>query len=176
MAYGIRLTAIMAVPVLVLIIAGGAEAGNRKAFKSLVAQAENFCAEIKKNEVYECSVEKCPCKDGLREVKRFDKLRTRPACVCTPETGRANVNQANATDFCVHWNHRKAKDGDRCFVVAGSSCPAGTSELENFNRLRGRGPEQTACRGEPPEDEEDEEEVEEEKADEGQQPDEVSGD
>ncbi|MFP3944298.1 MAG: hypothetical protein ACLFWF_10410, partial [Alphaproteobacteria bacterium] len=123
MRYGIRLTAWLAVMMLFLGAAGGAEAINRKAFKLLMAKAEAYCEEIREDEVYECSVEKCPCEDGLREVKRFDKLRTRPACVCTPDTGRARVNEADATDYCVDWNHRKAKDGDRCFVVEGSRCP-----------------------------------------------------
>lgn len=155
MTSGIRLAALLAAPALLLAVAGGAEAGNRKAFKSLTAEAERWCEEIRKTEVYACSVEKCPCKEGLREVRRFDKLRTRAACVCTPDTGRAGVNRADADDFCVAWKRTHAKE-DGCFVVAGHSCPKGTAELREFNRLRGHGPAHTACRGEEPKEEEEE--------------------
>jgi hypothetical protein len=156
MTFGFRLAAVAAALASALAVTSAAEAGNRKAFKSLMGEAEAYCEEIRKNEVYQCSVEKCPCADGLREVKRYDKLRTRGACVCTPDSGRAGANAAAATDYCVDWNHRNGKETDRCFVVTGGACPAGASELEEFNRLRGRGPEQTACRGEPPKDEEEE--------------------
>lgn len=157
MTYAIRLGAFVAVLASVLAVTGDAEAGNRKAFKKLMAQAEAYCEQIKENEVYECSIEKCPCADGLREIKRFDKLRTRPACVCTPaQTGRSHVNEANATDYCVEWNHRNATEGDRCFVITEETCPDGTSRLRTFNRLRGRGPDHLACRGEPPKEEDEE--------------------
>jgi len=157
MTFGIRLAALCAVPVLLLASAGSADALNRKAHKMMMDKAGAYCAQIKKREVYECSVEKCPCADGLREVKRFDRIYTRPACVCTPDSGRAKMNEADATDFCVRWNLSHAAKGDTCFVVEGEHCPEGSSKLRLFNRLRGRGPAHIACRGEPPKKDEEEE-------------------
>lgn len=126
------------------------EAGNRKAYKKLRESAENYCKNIKEQELYDCSVEKCPCEEGLRAVRKFDKLRTRGACVCASPVAWVAVNRASATDYCIEWNYRQASDGDRCFVVAGNRCPTGTRELNRF-ALADHGPSRLACRGTPPE-------------------------